>query len=168
MVSCIEFKHKRFEVKDCNNLLEPITNNCIIICNNHKVMESLAKEIVDTINGNAEYNDYWCDEEDAGKARYDLNFGLQKVIDINGQKITLALEPAVIYKAKKIEDIWFFDWSGLDKEGFPPYKESIYPLTIFKGSHDKWEEGLDAIYKMICNGRYGTYDGKWITSGELL
>ena len=93
---------------------------------------------------------------------------LQKVIDINGQKITLALEPAVIYKAKKIEDIWFFDWSGSDKEGFPPYKESIYPLTIFKGSHDKWEEGLDAIYKMICNGRYGTYDGKWITSGELL
>ena len=22
--------------------------------------------------------------------------------------------------------------------------------------------GKDEVYKMICNGRYGTYDGKWV------
>ena len=31
------------------------------------------------------------------------------------------------------------------------------------GSHKLiWEDGKDAVYKMICNGRYGTYDGQWI------
>lgn len=163
MLECIEFKDSRFETKDDYNVLNPITDNCIIICNNWKLMNSLADEIVNTVNGKAEYNDYWCNEEDVGKAKYDLNFGLQRVIDINGQKITLALEPAIVYKAKQLNDIWFFDYSGTDEiETLPPYREFIYPMFVFKGSHDKWNEGLDAIYKMICNGRYGAYDGKWV------
>ena len=68
-------------------------------------------EIVDTVNEKAEYNDYWCDDEDVGKAKVELRFGLQQVIDINGQKITIALEPAIIYKANKPEDIWLFDYN---------------------------------------------------------
>lgn len=43
-----------------------------------------------------------------GKAKLDLCFGLQRIIDINGQKITIGLEPAIIYKANKPEDIWLF------------------------------------------------------------
>jgi hypothetical protein len=42
------------------------------------------------------------------KAKLDLCFGLQRIIDINGQKITIGLEPAIIYKANKPEDIWLF------------------------------------------------------------
>lgn len=43
----------------------------------------------------------------------------------------------------------------------------LTPLTentmrIFKGSNKVWEDGKDEVYKMICNGRYGTYDGKWV------
>ena len=159
MVRAILFKDERFETKDDNNLLIPITENIIIICNNLRLMDNLACEILNTINGGAEYNDYDCDEEDIGKAKYELNFGLQKVININGQKITLGLEPALVYKVKQIEDIWFFDWSGgLNCK----YKEFIYPLTVFKGSHEAWDEGLDRIYRNICNGRYGCYDGNWI------
>ena len=158
MVRGIEFKHERFETKDENNLLEPITENIIILCNNLKLMDSFADEIINTINGKAEYNDYMCDDEDIGKAKYELNFGLQKVININGQKITLCLEPAMIYRAKQIEDIWFLDWSGKGDT----YRESICPMTVFKGSHKKWNEGLDAVYRYICNGRYGCFDGKWI------
>lgn len=162
MVEAIEFKDKRFETKEYNNWLNPITDNCIIICNNWKLMDSLADEIIRTINGEAEYNDYACDDEDIGKAKYELRFGLQRVIDINGQKITLALEPAMIYKAKNIEDIWFFDWHGKDDT----YKEFIYPMTIFKGCHNVWNMGLNEVYRMICNGRYGTYDGNWTKLGE--
>ena len=158
MVHGIEFKHERFETKDDNNLLNPITENIIIICNNLKLMDSFAEEIINTINGKAEYNDYFCDEEDVGKAKYELNFGLQKVININGQKITLGLEPALVYRAKQVEDIWFLDWYGKDET----YRELIYPLVVFKGSHEDWNEGLDRIYRNICNGRYGCYDGKWI------
>ena len=64
-------------------------------------MDTLTKEIINTVNGKAEYNDYCCDDED-------LCFGLQRIIDINGQKITIGLEPAIIYKANKPEDIWLF------------------------------------------------------------
>ena len=158
MVRGFLFKDKRFDTNDDNNLMYQITENTIILCANFKLMKSLAEEIINTINGEAEYNDYDCDEEDVGKAKYELNFGLQKVIDINGQKIILCLEPAMIYKAKSIKDIWFIDWVG-NKED---YKEQIYPMTIFKGSHEVWDKGMDEVYKTIVNGRYGCYDGKWV------
>lgn len=158
MVRGILFKDKRFDTKDDNNLMYPITDNTIILCANYKLMSSLAEEIFNTINGNAEYNDYDCDEEDIGKAKYELNFGLEKVININGQKIILCLEPAMIYKAKHIRDIWFADWIGKGAN----YKESIYPMTIFKGSNKVWDSGLDEVYKMVVSGRYGAYDGRWV------
>lgn len=157
MVKGILFKDKRFETKDNNNLLDPITENIIILCNNQRLMHTFAEEIINTINGKAEYNDYYCDKEDVGKAKYELAFGLQRVININEQKIFLCLEPAMIYKAKQIEDIWFLDWIGSGVN----YKEWVYPMTVFKGSHEIWNEGLDRVYRMIVSGRYGCYDGKW-------
>lgn len=159
MVRAILFKDKRFKVTDDDNLLSPLTENTIILCNNCDLKNSLTKEICDTINGNAEYNEYDCDDADVGKAKVTFRFGLQSIIDINGQKITLALEPSIIYKATKKDDIWFAGWSG----GFAgtTYEEFIYPIGVFKGSHDVWEKGLDEVYEMICSGRYGVYDGKW-------
>ena len=159
MVRGILFKDKRFDIKDDNNLMNPITDNTIILCANYRLMDSLAEEIVNTINGNAEYNDYDCDVEDVGKAKYELRFGLQRVIDIRGQKIILCLEPAMIYRAKQIKDIWFADWVGKDNN----YKESVYPMTIFKGSREVWDSGLDEVYKTVVGGRYGCYDGSWVT-----
>jgi hypothetical protein len=158
MVNAILFNDKRFNTVDDNNLLSPLTNNTIILCSNYKLMESLAEEIVHTINGMAEYNNYCCDEADVGTAKYILNFGLQKIIDVNGQRISLCLEPAMIYKAKNIEDIWFFDSVYKDET----YKESIWPMTIFKGSHYVWDKGLDEVYRTIVCGIYGCYGGSWV------
>ena len=47
MLRAIEFKDKRFMTKKDNNLFSPITENTIILCNNYKLMDSLAKEIID-------------------------------------------------------------------------------------------------------------------------
>ena len=164
MLQYIEFKNKKFETKDYYNVLggDKLSNNTIILCANYKLMDTLCDEIINTVNGRAEYNDYWCDDNDVGKAKLELCFGLQRIIDINGQKITLALEPSIIYKAKSIDDLWFIDWIWKDDT----YKESVYPLTIFKGSYNKWNEGLDEIYKYIVNGRYGCYNGKWVNINE--
>lgn len=166
MLRAIEFKDKRFMTKDDNNLFSPIKENTIILCHNYKLMNSLAEEIINTVNGKAEYNGYDYDDEDVGQAKMWLMFGLQRVIDINGQRITLALEPAIIYKANDIEEIWFFDYKGSYEMELHPYQEFIYPMTIFKGSHKVWEDGKDEVYKMICNGRYGTYDGRWVDLDE--
>lgn len=157
MVRGILFKDLRFDARDDNNLMCPMTENMIILCQNYRLMRTLADEIVNTINGNAEYNDYDCDENDVGQAKYGLNFGLQKVIDVNGQKIILCLEPAMVYRATNIRDIWFADWSGADNE----YKEIVYPMTTFKGSREVWDSGLDKVYEMIIGGRYGCYNGSW-------
>lgn len=160
MIEGIVFNSDKYEQKEEYNVIE-FTENTVILCNNLRLMTSLAEEIVKTVNGEAEYNDYWCEDEDVGKAKYVLNFGLQKIIDINGQRITLGLEPALIYKANKPEDIWLFDVNGFDKE-------AIWPMLTFKGSHDLWNAGKDEVYKTICNGRYGCYDGQWIDTDEDL
>lgn len=154
MVREIQFNSKNFEKKDDYNLLGPLTKNTIILCSNWNIMNLLAKEIFDTINGNAEYNDYYCDDKDIGNAIFELRFGLQMKIKINNQTITLALEPAIVYKAKRPEDIWLFDCTKAN-QGF------IYPMLIYKGSRRIWKKGLDEVYKMICSGRYGCYNGEW-------
>jgi hypothetical protein len=161
MLQYIEFKNERFKTKDNYNLLCDLTNNTIILCSNYKLMTTLCDEIINTVNGQAEYNDYWCKDVDINNAKLELCFDLQRIIDINGQKITLSLEPSIVYKAKDIKDIWFFDWIGN-----LPYKEFIYPITIFKGSQENWDEGLDEVYKYIVNDRYGCYDGKWVNLNE--
>lgn len=163
MLQGIEFTDKRFDTNNENNQFTYLTNNTIVLCNNYRLMETLAEEIIKTVNGEAEHNNYCCDNEDVGKAKYILNFGLQKVVDINGQTIALCLEPAMIYKAEGIKDIWFFDWIGENET----YKESIYPMIVFKGSQDIWNRGLDEVYKTIINGRYGAYDGKWVNLVNL-
>ena len=160
MLRGIKFTDERFKTEDNYNLFDGLTKNTIIVCHDYKLMDTLTKEIVNTVNQEAEYNDYDCDDEDIHKAKIVLSFGLQRIIDINGQKITLALEPSIIYKAKDINDIWFFDWNG--GSAGTEYQEYIYPMTMFKGSQATWNEGLDEVYKTICNGRYGTYDGRWV------
>ena len=157
MVNAIQFNLTRFNLHNDNNLLE-LTNNTIILYPNTDIMISLSDEIFNTINGKAEYNDYWCDESDVGKAELSLRFALLSLINIGKQTITLAIEPSIIYKARSIDAIWFIDFSGKDST----YKESIYPMTIFKGSKSVWNSGLDEVYKTIVCGRYGCYDGKWV------
>lgn len=160
VVEWIMFNNEKFNKEDENNLFDPITNNTIVLCSDYKAMDMLANEIINTINGAAEYNDYSCDQEDVGNAKLVLSFGLQRLIDINGQRITIALEPAIIYKAQGIDDIWFFNLQS-SADG-AKCVGSIYPMLVFKGSNDVWNAGLDEVYKTICNGQYGTYNGKWV------
>ena len=156
MLEDILFKAKR--VTENNNCMAELTDNTIILCSDYKVMDSLADEIVNTVNGEAEYNDYYCKDEDVGNAKFTMSFGLQRTIEINNQKIILCLEPAMIYRAKQIEDIWFATSVG---EG-DNYKEAVYALTSFIKSKDIYAAGLDEVYKCIVAGRFGCYDGSWI------
>ena len=162
MLESILFKDKRFDTSGNNNLMADLTTNTIILCSDYKIMTTLADEILKTVNGYAEYNDYFCDDEDIGKANYTLYFGLQRVIEINDQKIILCLEPAMIYRATSIEDIWFATSAG---EG-DIYKEAVYSLDAFIGSKAIYAEGLDKVYKFIVSGRFGCYDGNWVNLTE--
>lgn len=157
MLNAIRIYDERFDMEQ--NTLAELTDNTIILCRNFDMMSALAGDIVRAINKKGDYYDYICDDEDIGKAKYDIKLFLQKTIDINGQKIALCLEPAMVYRAKRIEDIWFLDY------GYPNNQKSeqIYPLTAFNGARELWESGLDAVYTQIAIGRYGGYNGEWIS-----
>lgn len=160
MVSEIEFTARNYDVEGHGNWLCQLTKNTIILCNNYCLMDMLCKEIVGTINGSAEYNNYVCDDTDIGVARVDIRFGLQRLIRINDQTITLSIEPAIVYKAKCVEDIWFFE-TVLGK----PVNQ-LYALSEFRESENDWAVGLDNIYRNVVGGRYGAYDGNWIDLGD--
>ena len=158
MVKRIYFKGTRFTAKNDYNVFGGLTSNTIVLCRNWEIMQSFADEIVKTINGKAEYNDCYCDDGDIGKAEIIFRFGLQCVIEIGNQHITLGLEPAIIYKANSISDVWFVDSYGTGES----YTEIIYPIYVFKSSHVLWEEGMDEVYGAICAGKFGGYDGNWV------
>lgn len=157
MLNAIRINDERFDMEQ--NTLAELTDNTIILCRNFDMMSTLAGDIVRAINKKGDYYAYICDDEDIGKAKYDVKLFLQKTIDINGQKITLCLEPAMVYRAKRIEDIWFLDYGWPNNQK----SEQIYPLTAFKDAKELWESGLDAVYTQIAIGRYGGYNGEWIS-----
>ena len=162
MLESILFTAKRFDSGNDNNLMCNLTKNTIVVCSDYRTMTSIADEIINTVNGKADYNDYYCEDDDIGRAKYTMYFGLQRVIEINDQKIILCLEPAMIYRATQIEDVWFATSAGKDED----YKEAVYPMTVFIGSRAIWDSGLDTVYKYIVSGRYGCYDGNWINLEE--
>ena len=155
MVNGILFKDSTFDTTQDNNLMYPLTENTIILCQDYKLMDNISHDIINIINGKEKLSDYDCSEDDVGKAKYEFNFGLQRVIDINGQKIILCLEPAMIYRATKPEDIWFAGW--VDVDGI--IKKSVYPMLTYMGSMDIWNQGLNAVYKKISCGSFGYFTG---------
>ena len=158
MLRGIRFNDERFDSNDGNNVLGELTKNTIIICRNFDMMYTLAKDIFDTVNDRVQKHDYDCDDEDIDAAQYGIGFFLQRVIKINDQTITLCLEPAMVYKAQQLDDIWFLDTKKIGDR----YAEQIYPLSAFKGAKELWAAGLDAVYREIVIGRYGGYTGEWI------
>ena len=142
MLEAIRFnKPDVFVTKDFYNEMTEITNNTIIICNSVPTHTTLNDEILNTINGTAEYNDYACDESDVGTGQVVMLGGLQRMLSIGDQTITMGIEPALVYKAKNVEDIWFADTIITDDKE----KILIYPMTHFKGHKDVWSEGLDSV-----------------------
>lgn len=106
---------------------------------------------------------YICDNQkkDIKELKIIIDFALQTQYKFGKQTITMSVEPAIVYKTKKIADMWLRDYAGGLNE-----KLMIYPLEVFCGSHDLWKAGKDKVYKTICNGQYGTYDGSWIEKKE--
>ena len=82
MLKGIEFKDKRFKTKDDYNVLGELTENTIILCNNYKLLDTLGNEILNTVNGKAEYNNYLCDDEDVGKAKVERHGKMGKMLCI--------------------------------------------------------------------------------------
>lgn len=158
MLQGIKFNEKKFDKENSNNLFCDLTNNVIVLCPNFDMKQELAQEIMATVNGKIEGNFYGFYDDKPEKAVYGTNMFLQTVIEIGDQKIYLSLEPAMVYKAKQIEDIWLLD----EKKAEDGHLYTLIPFRFYKNAKNLWEKGFDYVYRNIHLGRYGGYSGEWI------
>lgn len=156
MLRGIEFKSDRFNQEDEWNFLYELTNNTIILCNSTTIKRELTKEIKNTLNEQAEYNDYDCDEEDIRNCDTLIEFLPTTIFKIGEQTILFSVETTCVFKANDVHDIWFC------YEDENTNKISLEPLAIVKNSEEKWDDDIIKVYKDIYNGKYGTYNGDYL------
>lgn len=164
MLKGIEFHNSsnreyQFETKDNYNLMSELTSNTIILCANPKIKNFITQQIVDIFDCKHEEfdeeshdynsNDYPCNMD----YKYIIQYLPTTILFIDSlQQIILTVEAPFVIQAKSPKDIWFVDY---DKDN----KLIVYPFNIFKGYQDDWDKGIMEVYKNVCNGRYGCYDG---------
>lgn len=145
---------EKFEFKDDNNLMDVITDNCIVLCEDTRVKNFLASQIEDICDGKHQgedgYTYYVGDDEDTPEPKITnmMTYLPTTWLTIdNEQKIILTVEAPFILTATSAEDIWF---AQRNNEG----KIAIYPFRVFKGYKETWNEGIEKVYKNTINGRY--------------
>lgn len=171
MIKGIEFNGEEWEKEKDHNFLGVLeikdeniglTNNVVVLCENRDIKYKISKTINDILNHKFDDSnevDFVCEDEDYNilyKDRCFIEFGLTTIFNLYNQRITLSIEPSVIYKATKLEDIWLAE-TDIDERFY-----SVFPILDFESSDKVFNKGLDEVYKMIVSGRYGCYDGSWI------
>lgn len=164
MLNYIEFHGDLFNHDDYYNLVDEMTNNMIFICDCPQTKNKIVNEIEKICNGECvEYgHDYWCGENRLYPTitkRVITYLPTTRLVIDNEQTITCTIEAPFVLTATDIKDIWF----AVNNGG----KISVYPMTIFKGSHDKWNDGIESVYCYVTGGRYGSYDGYWMNKNSL-
>ena len=168
MLKGILFNKKIFEEKEEMNLMDPMTKNMIVICENPKIKNILFQEIKDICEGKCEeegdeVSDYCTGAESEAdfyipKMKIFANYlPTTRIVIDEEQTVTLTVEAPFVYTAKSAEDVWF---PAENANGII----SIYPMTAFKGYKEVWAKGLDEVYYYIICGRYGAYEGYWMES----
>ena len=144
---------EKFDHNDDNNLMDVITNNCIILCEDTKLKYFLANQIEDICLGKHTHEEgyeyYVGDDEEEPKITGRMTYLPTSIFTIdNEQKIIVTVEAPFILTAKSIEDIWFAARSAENKV-------SIYPFKVFNGHKETWDKGVEKVYLNVINGRYG-------------
>lgn len=154
---------KYFESSDDNNLMDTLTENTIILCVDNKVKNFLYDAIRGICEGKHKEGGYEYYVEDTDKLNLKVGISYLPTAELyidDEQKIILTMEVPYILTAKQPEDIWFAQRNRDNKI-------VIYPMKIFKGYKEKWEEGIEAVYRYIAQGRYGDYKYGNIVETEI-
>lgn len=144
---------KYFEFSNDDNLMDTLTENTIIICEDTNIKNFLYNAIKDVCEGKHKEEGYlyYIEDADALNFKYGINYLPTTELYIDEeQKITFTVEAPYIFTAKTPDDIWF---AQRTKDN----KIRIYPLKVFIGYKDRWEQGVYKIYIDTIAGRYGNY-----------
>lgn len=149
MITAMFFKSPDFEPTDDNNLINPLTDNTIIVCGSRAIMRTISAQI--RLANEAGGPDYTTKAGNGLPASIictlDYNGAIKYLID-DEQRITITTEPSLVLTATDPWDIWFAteNSSGLVE---------IYPFCCFKEHNEQWDAGLEHIHKRIVLGCYG-------------
>ena len=144
---------KYFESINDDNLMDVLTENTIILCEDTEIKNFLYHAIIDICDGKHIESgyDYYIEDTDYLNYKYGINYLPTTELNIDTeQKITFTIEAPYILTATSPKDIWF---AQRTKEN----KIRIYPLRVFKGYKERWEQGVYKIYIDTIAGRYGNY-----------
>ena len=154
---------KYFESTNDNNLMDTLTQNTIILCEDTEIKKFLYNAIKDICYGKHEKQgyDYYIEKTDLLHFKYGINYLPTVELNIDDeQKIILTVEAPYILTATSPKDIWF---AQRTKEN----KISIYPFRVFKGYKETWEDGVYKVYTETISGRYGNYSYGNISKEKL-
>lgn len=155
MIKAIQFeKLDQFDHNDENDFMDIITDNCIILCEDVDIKRVVASKIMEICCGTYADNDlvgYEVNHDGEPKLTKNITYFPTSLLCIdNDQHIVCTIEASSILSAKNVEDIWFAIRNNNNKI-------SIYPLRVFKGHKDDWDQGIEHIYLNVVNGRYSPY-----------
>lgn len=152
-----------FDFSGDNNLMDTLTKNTIVLCEDNQIKNFLANAIIEICEGKHKKSgyDYCAEPEDKLELQVGISYlpTTELFVD-NEQKIVLTMEAPYILTAQSASDIWF---AQRTKDA----KISLYPMRIFQGYEEKWNEGVEAVYKYIIAGRYGDYTYGKIVDEEI-
>ena len=152
-----------FESSDDNNLMDRLTENTIILCADNKIKNFLYDAIWGICHGKYRKSGYEYYAEDTDKLNLKVGISYLPTAELyvdDEQKIIITMEVPYILTAKQPEDIWFAQRNRDNKI-------AIYPMKVFKGYKEKWDEGIEAVYRYIAEGRYGDYKYANIVETEI-
>ena len=154
MLEYITFNSDKFSREKGDNDFSALTSNTIIMCPDFKTVKFLSEEIAGTINTKREHNTYWCDDADIGTARISYDNENNAKIIISNQTIMINHSPELLLKTTEINDLWF-------AEKTCDNKIKLRPLSCYKYATESWEKGVEYIYKLYLDGRYGVVQPKY-------
>lgn len=155
MITGIEFNDsEKFDHTDDNNLMDIITENCIILCEDVDIKRFLANEIINICTGKYVDNDdvvYDVEPFEEPKLTKNVTYFPTSILEIDHtQRIVVTIEAPFILTATDKLDIWFAIRTNNNTV-------SIYPFKVFKGHQEDWNQGVYRVYFNTINGRYGSY-----------
>lgn len=141
-----------------------LTNNTIVLFNNSDLKYKFQKEFLKIRDDETDKDDnsvcYSTAMNNEKFEEQDHKAEIKRVIEYiptsiykvdNEQTVVLTIEAPFIYKCKDPYDLWFCDINKKDEI-------QLYSLVEFKGYKESWDKGIDNIYLMTIDGRFGCYE----------
>lgn len=155
MITGIQFNDRnKFDHTDDNNIIDIMTKNCIILCEDVDIKRFLYNEIVSICTGKYADNDdviYDVEPFEEPKLTNSISYYPTSILEIDHtQRIILTVEAPFILTATDKLDIWFAVRTMNNVV-------SIYPFKVFKGHQEDWDKGVYEVYKNVIWGRFSPY-----------